>query len=47
MADVLSTLGGAPEALQGISLTQAKQGNTYVEEPLVPGPGTSSLPPSF
>ncbi|GAB5037681.1 lysosome membrane protein 2 [Nannochloropsis oceanica] len=44
MADVLSSLGGDPGALQGISLTQVKQGNTYVEEALVPGPVTEAVP---
>jgi len=39
MADVLGILGGAPEALQGISLPQVNQGNIYVEESLTPGPG--------
>lgn len=39
MADVLGILGGAAEALQGISLPQVNQGNIYVEESLTPGPG--------
>ncbi|EWM28404.1 cd36-like class b scavenger receptor [Nannochloropsis gaditana] len=44
MADVLGILGGAPEALQGISLPQVNQGNIYVEESLTPGPATEAVP---
>ncbi|TFJ87433.1 hypothetical protein NSK_001764 [Nannochloropsis salina CCMP1776] len=44
MADVLGILGGAAEALQGISLPQVNQGNIYVEESLTPGPATEAVP---